>query len=111
MHNNLVFRRAGHIGQPLPKSVNTVVNIFLRISTFGNDKNRVSVILAIAGDGTKLPPLMIFKGEQGKITEKKLKEAEEVKQKKFIFAVNKIPGQFLILSLNGLMVYLRHMNY
>ena len=28
--NNLVFRRAGHIGQPLPKSVNIVVNIFLR---------------------------------------------------------------------------------
>ena len=126
--NNLVFRRAGHIGQPLPKSVNTVVNGFLRdiirarenmgigdqdlgrivnmdetpiffdmpetitievkgtknvkIATFGNDKNRVSVILSIAGDGTKLPPLMIFKGEPGKITEKKLKENPEVKNKK-----------------------------
>jgi hypothetical protein len=97
--NNLVFRRAGHIGQSLPKSIYTVVNGFLRdiirarekmgigdqdlgrivnmdetpiffdmpetitievkgtknvnISTFGNDKNRVSVILSIAGDGTK----------------------------------------------------------
>ena len=28
--NNLVFRRAGHIGQPLPKSIHTAVNGFLR---------------------------------------------------------------------------------
>ena len=114
--NNLVFRRAGHIGQSLPKSIHTVVNGFLRdiirarenmgigdqdlgrivnmdetpiffdmpetitievkgtknvnISTFGNDKNRVSVILSIAGDGTKLPPLKFSKERQEKLQKK-----------------------------------------
>ena len=40
-------------------------------------------------DGTKLPPLMILKGEPGKITEKKLKEPEEVKQKKIYICCQK----------------------
>jgi hypothetical protein len=52
----------------------------MKISTFGNDKNRVSIILSIAGDGTKLLSLMLFKGEPGKITEKRLKENAEVKK-------------------------------
>jgi hypothetical protein len=34
----------------------------VKISTFGNDKSRVSVIFAIAGKGEKLAPMMIFKG-------------------------------------------------
>ena len=37
----------------------------VKISTFDNDKNRISAILSIAGDGTKLPHLMNFKGEPG----------------------------------------------
>ena len=140
--HSLVFRKAGHIGQPLPKKVNDVVNIFLRdiirarenmnitddklnliinidetpiyfempeqttielkgtknvkISTFGNDKNRVSVILAIAGNGEKLAPMMIFKGQPGKTNEKKLQDIEEVKKNKFLFVANRIHGLQLI---------------
>ena len=56
----------------------------VKISTFGNDKSRVSVILAIAGKGEKLAPMMIFKGQPGKTNEKKLQDIEEVKKKIFI---------------------------
>ena len=68
-----------------------------KISIYGNDKNRVSFILTNAEDGTKSSPLIIFKGEPGKITEKNFKKAKELKQKKFIFVSKKIPGLFLIL--------------
>ena len=30
--------------------------------TTGHDKDKVTVMLAALGDGTKLPPLVIFKG-------------------------------------------------
>jgi transposase len=56
----------------------------VKISTFGNDKSRVSVILTIAGNGEKLAPMMIFKGQPSKTNEKKLQDIEEVKKKIFI---------------------------
>ena len=62
----------------------------VNISIFGNDKNRISVILSFARDGTKLPPLMFFKGESRKITEKKLKENTEVKNKKNYICCQKL---------------------
>ena len=68
----------------------------VKISTFGNDKNRVSVILAIAGNGEKLAPMMIFKGQPGKTNEKKLQDIEEVKKNKFLFVANRIHGLQLI---------------
>lgn len=49
-----------------------------KISTFGNDKSRVLVILSIAGNGDKLAPMMIFKGQPGKTNEKKLQEIKDV---------------------------------
>ena len=52
------------------------------ISTFGNDKNRISIILAIAGNGDKLAPMMIFKIQPGKTNEKKIQEREYAKNKK-----------------------------
>ena len=67
----------------------------VKISTFGNDKIRVSVILAISGNGEKLAPMMIFKGQPGKTNEKKLQDIEEVK-KKFLFVAKKIHGLQLI---------------
>ena len=57
----------------------------VKISTFGNDKSRVSVILAISGNGEKLAPMMIFKGQPGKTN-----------KKKFLFVANKIHGLQLI---------------
>lgn len=113
----LVYPKVGYIGQPLPKNVNTVVNLFfkdnirdrerinivndkleiiikinetqiyfdmpeqitielkgkknVKISKFDNNESKVSVILAIAGKGDKLAPMMIFKGLPGKTNEKK----------------------------------------
>lgn len=48
-----------------------------------DDKCRVSVFLAIAGNEDKLVPMMIFKGQPGKTNEKKFQEIEDVKNKKF----------------------------
>jgi hypothetical protein len=33
----------------------------VEINTFGHDKERISVLLAIVGNGNKLPPLLIYK--------------------------------------------------
>ena len=52
------------------------------IKTDGREKYRISVILSVAGDGTKLPPLVIFKGEEGKTIEKSLNTLYYVKNKK-----------------------------
>ena len=41
----------------------------VEILTSGPEKYRVSVILAVTGDGYKLSPLVIFKGEEGKSIE------------------------------------------
>ena len=72
----------------------------VKISTFGNDKSRVSVILAIVGNGDKLAPMMIFKGQPGKTNEKKLQELEDVKNNKIFICSNKIAWQLQISLLN-----------
>ena len=46
----------------------------VKILTSGREKYRVSVILAVTGDGYKLSPLVIFKGEEGKSIEKNLRK-------------------------------------
>lgn len=40
------------------------------IQTFGKEKYRVSILLAVTGDGIKLPSFVIIKGEEGKTIEK-----------------------------------------
>ena len=40
------------------------------LKTFGYEKIRISVLLGILANGNKLPPVIIFKGEKGKIKEK-----------------------------------------
>ena len=44
----------------------------VEILTSGREKYRISVILAVTGDGHKLAPLVIIKGEEGKSIEKNL---------------------------------------
>ena len=63
----------------------------VKISTFGNNKSRVSVILSIAGNGEKLAPMMIFKSQPGN-TKKKLQDIEEVKKKNFYLLPTKFMG-------------------
>jgi hypothetical protein len=48
--------------------------------------------LAIAGNGDKLAPMMIFKRQPGKTNEKKYKKENMLKTKRFLFVANKIPG-------------------
>ena len=58
----------------------------VEINTFGHDKERISVLLAIAGNGNKLPPLLIYKGKEGKFLENKLQKVKEVLDKKILVA-------------------------
>lgn len=46
----------------------------VEIITSGSEKYRISVILAVTGDGYKLPPFIIIKGEEGKRIEKNLQK-------------------------------------
>lgn len=45
----------------------------LTINTLGNEKIRISVLLGILANGSKLPLVIIFKGEKGKNKKNKLK--------------------------------------
>ena len=36
----------------------------VRIRTTGNEKNRFTCVLTVLADGTKLPPIVIFKGKK-----------------------------------------------
>ena len=49
--------------------------------TTGREHYRISIILSVTGDGYKLPPFVIIKGEEGKTIEKKLNELYFVKKK------------------------------
>ena len=42
------------------------------IDTNGNEKKRITVLLTVAGDGTKLEPILVFQGKKGKNVEKEL---------------------------------------
>ena len=46
----------------------------VNIRTFGKDKMRISVVLTILADGSKLPPLLIFKGKSNGPKEKNYKK-------------------------------------
>jgi glutaredoxin 2 len=54
----------------------------VKISTFGNEKNRVPVILSIARNGDKLAHMMIFKGQPDKTIEKHLQKIDDIINKK-----------------------------
>ena len=46
---------------PSNRTVNAVGDKTVKIRTTGNEKNRLTVVLACAGDGSKLKPMVIFK--------------------------------------------------
>ena len=45
------------------KTIAKIGSKTVNIKTYGQDKVRVTVILWIVADGTKLSPMLIFKGE------------------------------------------------
>ena len=53
-------------------------NTNIEIETTGKDNYRVTTILAVDGDGTKLPPLIILKLESGKSIETKYRKLDFV---------------------------------
>ena len=56
------------------------------IDTKGNEKKRISVLLTIVDDGSKLPAVLIFKGKNGKFIEKEINGNIHVLRKE-IFAL------------------------
>ena len=61
----------------------------IEIETNGREHYRITIMLSAAGDGTKLPPLVIVKGEPGKTVETKLRKLDYVRENKmFIFCQN-----------------------
>ena len=46
---------------PPNRTINNTGEKTIKIRTTGNEKNRVTVVLTCAGDGSKLRPMLIFK--------------------------------------------------
>lgn len=61
--------------------IDFIRNKNIEIETTGRCHYRVTVILSIVGDGTKLPPLIILKGAPGKYIENTLQKLDDVKNK------------------------------
>ena len=53
-------------------------NSNIEIETTGKENYRITSILGVAGDGTKLPPLIILEGESGKSIETKYRKIDYV---------------------------------
>ena len=66
-HNYLLHLTANMDETPLTfdmppnRTINSIGEKTVKIRPTGNEKNRVTVVLACAGDGTKLKPMVIFK--------------------------------------------------
>ena len=60
-------------------TINFIGNKNVDIQTTGKEKYRISIILAITGDGYKLPIFVTVKGEEGKTIEKQLQDLYYVK--------------------------------
>ena len=56
----------------------------IEIETSERDHYRIIVILTVVAEGTKLPPIVIVKGEQGKIIENQLRNLNFVKNKQIL---------------------------
>jgi len=46
---------------PPNRTINNMGEKTIKIRTTGNEKNRVTVVLACCGDGSKIKPMVIFK--------------------------------------------------
>ena len=82
-------------GHFLEMGFNTTIdfkgNKNIEIETNGREHYRITIMLSSAGDGNKLAPLVIVKGEPGKTVESKLRKIEYVKNKQmFIYCQNNV---------------------
>ena len=68
-----------YLNMPPNYTIEKIGSRQVSIKTLGQEKTRVSLVLAILADGNKLPPLLIFKAKPNKTVENKLR------QNKFVF--------------------------
>lgn len=64
-----------------PITITIIGYHIVSVKNFNKDKLRITVLLCILSDETKIPQLIIFKGETNKIKEKKLQNNKYVKKK------------------------------
>ena len=48
---------------PPNRTINDMGEKTIKIRTTGNEKNRITVVLVCAGDGSQFRPMVIFKGK------------------------------------------------
>ena len=61
------------------KTIESIGNKNVYVKTFNCDKSRTSPILIILSNGTKLAPLVVFKGKTGGPLEKELQNNINIK--------------------------------
>ena len=74
------------------KTIAKIGSKTINIKTHCQDKVRVTAILWIVADGTKLPPMMIFKGEPNGRIAKELESIFKTKANKYLLIDIKKPG-------------------
>ena len=67
--------------EPEMKTIDICGNKEIIINTDGSESKRVSVLLTIIANGSKLNPFLIFVGEPEKTNEKRFSEIKEIKSK------------------------------
>ena len=56
----------------------------IEIESLGREHYKITVLLTVEGDGTKLSPMVILKGEPGKTIEKNMRNLSFTKNKKML---------------------------
>ena len=75
-----------YLEMPPKKTIEIKGSKNVDIYTFGKEKYRITSVLSITASGSKLLPLIIFKGKAGKYLEKKLNKLEEAKNKEIFIS-------------------------
>lgn len=75
------------------------------IKTQNQQKWRISIILGIGAESTKLMPLLIFKGKTGGYIGTELSKNKYVLNKKYLFSVNQIASATDSIIRNGFIIY------
>lgn len=77
------------LNMPSNKTIEKIGKKTITINTQGQEKLRISCLLTISGDGTKLPPFVIFKGEKDGRIIKELNKNNHVINKNIFIGMNK----------------------
>lgn len=89
-------------------TIDLVGNKNIEIETSGRSHYRVTVILSILGDGTKLPPLIILKAEPLKYIETTFKKLDYIKNNNILILCQKDGWCLQAYFKNRLRIYIFH---